>query len=290
MRYDPDDEILVTAGATEAIAAAMLALVEPGDEVIAFEPYYDSYAANIAMAGGVRVPVTLRPPGFRPDLNELKKAITAEDQAHPAEQPAQPDRHGLRPPRTGRDRGPGRRARPARGHRRGLRAPGLRPRARPDRPVSRDARADRVGQLGGQDVLLHRLEDRLGQGRARAGDRGEDGQAVPHVRQRRPVPVRGGAGARAAGRVLRKAEGRPHRPARPAHRWPGRDRLPVYRPQGTYFVTADIRPLGYHDGVEFCRTLPDRVGVVAIPTAIFYDHPERAAATSGSPSASSPRC
>ena len=73
MRYDPDTEILVTAGATEAIAAAMLALVEPGDEVIAFEPYYDSYAANIAMAGGVRVPVTLRPPGFRPDLNELAK-------------------------------------------------------------------------------------------------------------------------------------------------------------------------------------------------------------------------
>ena len=76
LRYDPDSEILVTAGATEAIAAAMLALVEPGDEVIAFEPYYDSYAANIAMAGGVRVPVTLRPPGFRPDLAELTKAIT----------------------------------------------------------------------------------------------------------------------------------------------------------------------------------------------------------------------
>ena len=76
LRYDPDGEILVTAGATEAIAAAMLALVEPGDEVIAFEPYYDSYAANIAMAGGVRVPVTLRPPHFRPDLAELTKAIT----------------------------------------------------------------------------------------------------------------------------------------------------------------------------------------------------------------------
>src|SRR5208283_228768 len=49
---------------------------EPGDEVIAFEPYYDSYAANIAMAGGVRVPVTLRPPDFRPDLDELAKAVT----------------------------------------------------------------------------------------------------------------------------------------------------------------------------------------------------------------------
>jgi N-succinyldiaminopimelate aminotransferase len=51
---DPDREVLVTAGATEAIAAALLALVEPGDEVIAFEPYYDSYAACIAMAGGLR--------------------------------------------------------------------------------------------------------------------------------------------------------------------------------------------------------------------------------------------
>ena len=50
----------------------------------------------------------------------------------------------------------------------------------------------------------------------------------------------------------------------------------VYQPQGTYFVTADVRPLGYSDGVEFCRTLPDRAGVVAIPTAIFYDHPEAA--------------
>ncbi|NUU24804.1 MAG: aminotransferase class I/II-fold pyridoxal phosphate-dependent enzyme, partial [Streptomycetaceae bacterium] len=52
--YDPDTEVLVTTGATEAIAATVLALVEPGDEVIALEPYYDSYAACIAMAGGVR--------------------------------------------------------------------------------------------------------------------------------------------------------------------------------------------------------------------------------------------
>jgi N-succinyldiaminopimelate aminotransferase len=50
----------------------------------------------------------------------------------------------------------------------------------------------------------------------------------------------------------------------------------VYQPQGTYFVTADIKRLGYQDGVEFCRALPDRAGVVAIPTAIFYDHPEAA--------------
>ena len=77
LRYDPDTEILVTTGATEAIAAAMLALVEPGDEVIAFEPYYDSYAANIAMAGGVRVPVTLRPPTSAPTWPNLPKPSLA---------------------------------------------------------------------------------------------------------------------------------------------------------------------------------------------------------------------
>src|SRR5712691_3951276 len=77
LAFDPDSEVLVTAGATEAVAAALLALVEPGDEVIAFEPYYDSYAACIAMAGGVRVPVTLRPPDFRPDLDALRSAITS---------------------------------------------------------------------------------------------------------------------------------------------------------------------------------------------------------------------
>src|SRR5215472_1005277 len=73
---DPDSQVLVTAGATEAIAAALLALLEPGDEAIAFEPYYDSYAACIAMAGATRVPVTLRPPDFRPDLDALRAAVT----------------------------------------------------------------------------------------------------------------------------------------------------------------------------------------------------------------------
>src|SRR5689334_11517543 len=76
LEVDPDREILVTTGATEAIAATLLALVEPGDEVIAFEPYYDSYAACIAMAGGVRVPVTLTAPDFRPDLDALRASVT----------------------------------------------------------------------------------------------------------------------------------------------------------------------------------------------------------------------
>src|ERR1700744_5544442 len=75
LRYDPDAEVLIPAGATKAIAAALRALIEPGDEVIAFEPYYDSYVAGIAMAGGTRVPLLLRPPHFRPDLAELAAKI-----------------------------------------------------------------------------------------------------------------------------------------------------------------------------------------------------------------------
>jgi N-succinyldiaminopimelate aminotransferase len=65
LTYDPAEEILVTVGATEAIAATLLALVETGEEVIVFEPYYDSYAAIIALSGGVRRPVTLRPDSAR---------------------------------------------------------------------------------------------------------------------------------------------------------------------------------------------------------------------------------
>nr|BFE81313.1 pyridoxal phosphate-dependent aminotransferase [Planobispora longispora] len=77
LHYDPDGEILVTVGATEAVAASILALCEPGDEVIAFEPYYDSYAASVALAGAVLRPVTLRPAGgrFTFDPAELRAAV-----------------------------------------------------------------------------------------------------------------------------------------------------------------------------------------------------------------------
>ena len=72
---DPDTEVLVTTGATEAIAATVLALCEPGDEVVVLEPYYDSYAASIALAGAVRRPVPLLPPSFRIDRERLAAAF-----------------------------------------------------------------------------------------------------------------------------------------------------------------------------------------------------------------------
>jgi N-succinyldiaminopimelate aminotransferase len=77
LEIDADREVLVTAGATEAIAATLLALLEPGDEVVTFEPFYDSYAAMIALAGATHVTVPLRAPEFTPDLDELRDAVTS---------------------------------------------------------------------------------------------------------------------------------------------------------------------------------------------------------------------
>src|SRR4249919_2722201 len=74
---DPDSQVLVTTGCTEGIAAALLGLVNPGDEVVVLEPYYDSYVAMIQMAGGVRRPVTLREPDFRLDVDALRAAVSS---------------------------------------------------------------------------------------------------------------------------------------------------------------------------------------------------------------------
>lgn len=76
LRVDPGREVLVTAGATEAIAATILALCEPGDEVVTFEPYYDSYAATIALAGAVRRTSVLRFPDFAVDVDSLTAAFS----------------------------------------------------------------------------------------------------------------------------------------------------------------------------------------------------------------------
>ncbi|WP_344063889.1 aminotransferase class I/II-fold pyridoxal phosphate-dependent enzyme [Microbacterium pumilum] len=74
---DPGRDVLVTAGATEGLAAALLALIDgPDDEIVVFEPYYDSYAAVVALAGARLVTVPLRWPDFQPDLSELRGAVT----------------------------------------------------------------------------------------------------------------------------------------------------------------------------------------------------------------------
>ncbi len=79
--YDPVSEITVTAGATQAILTAILAIVHPGDEVIVLEPCYDSYVPNIELAGGVVVRVPLTPGAFRPDFAKIQAAITSKTRA-----------------------------------------------------------------------------------------------------------------------------------------------------------------------------------------------------------------
>ena len=95
LTFDPDTEVLVTAGGTEAIAASLLALCETGDEVIAFEPYYDSYAACIAMSGAIRRPITLRPPTFAPDLDAVRDAINPRTRLLLLNSPHNPTGHVL---------------------------------------------------------------------------------------------------------------------------------------------------------------------------------------------------
>ena len=222
---DPETEVLVTAGATEAIAAALLALCEPGDEVLTFEPTYDSYGAAAAMAGAALRVVTLEPPDLRRRRRRAGPSRHAPDPPAAAQLAAQPHRQGVQPRGARRHRRAVRRARPHRGHRRGLRAPRLRRRARAAlATLPGHGRAHAHHLVGGQDVLVHRLEDRLGVRAGRAGRGGAHGQAVPHLRQRRPVPARGGGRPRPARLVLRRSC---------ATRW---------RPSATCCATASRRP------------------------------------------------
>lgn len=283
LEYDPDTEVLITAGATEAIAAALLAVVNPGDEVIAFEPYYDSYAACIAMAGGARVPATLRPPTeqqprWHPDLDALAASITERTRVLLLNTPHNP---------TGM--------------------------------VLTEAELRTLAQLAithdliviTDEVYEHLVFDGLAH-RSLAGLPGMRERTVAISSAGKTFSVTGWkvgwvcaspelvTAVRTAKQFLTYVSSGPFQYAvaealaLPDAYFTGlaadlqakRDLLAaalrdagfgVMRSQGTYFVTADIRPLGLAgpegaDGEAFCRALPHRAGVVAIPSQVFYDH------------------
>ncbi|MER5477339.1 pyridoxal phosphate-dependent aminotransferase [Streptomyces sp. NPDC002734] len=277
---DPDTEVLVTAGATEAIAAAMLALVEPGDEVVALEPYYDSYAACVAMAGGRRVPVTLRPHEgtFRLDLDELRDAVTDRTRLLLINSPHNPTGTVL----TREELAAVARLAVERDllvvtdevyehlvfddaeHVPLASFPGMR-----ERTVTISSAGKtfsftgwKVGWITGSPELVTAVRSakqfltyvsagpfQYAVAEALAlPDSYFDGLRADLTAKRELLT----AGLEAAG-------------------------FGVFRPAGTYFVTTDIRPLGERDGVAFCRELPKRAGVVAIPTAVFYDDREAGA-------------
>ncbi len=280
LSYDPDAEVLVTAGATEAIAAALLALLEPGDEVVALEPYYDSYAASIAMAGGTRVPVTLRPDAgaFRLDLDELRAAVTPRTRLLLINTPHNPTGTVLtRAELT----------------------------AIAELAVERDLLVvtDEVYEHLVYDEAEHVPVATLPGMRERTVTIGSAGKTFSFTGWKvgwvtsTPELV---AAVRSAKQFLTYVASGPFQYAvAEALALPDacfeafrrdmrtkRDILAaglteagfeVYDTAGTYFITTDIRPLGETDGFAFCRALPERAGVVAIPNAVFYDHREAGA-------------
>jgi N-succinyldiaminopimelate aminotransferase len=271
LSYDADTEVLVTAGATEAIAAALLALVEPGDEVIAFEPYYDSYAANIAMAAGVRVPVTLRPPGFRPDLDALAAAITSRTRLILLNSPHNPTGSVFTPDELAAI------ARLAVDHDLLVVTDEVYEHLTYDRPhvpiVSFPGMRDRTVTVSSAGKSFSFTGWKIGWVTATP-------ELVGAVRTAKQflTYVSGGPFQYAVAEAL--ALPQEYFDWLAADLKGKRDLLSagltelgfeVYQPDGTYFVTTDIAPLGERDGIEFCMSLPDRAGVVAIPSAVFYD-------------------
>ncbi|MFD0053524.1 pyridoxal phosphate-dependent aminotransferase [Streptomyces sp. NPDC127168] len=284
LSFDPDTEVLVTAGATEAIAASLLALLEPGDEVIALEPYYDSYAACIAMAGGTRVPVTLRPhttdegAAFRLDLDELRDAVTDRTRLLLLNTPHNPTGTVLN------------RAELA---------------AIAELAVERDLLVvtDEVYEHLVFDTAEHIPLATFPGMRERTVTIGSAGKTfsftgwkvgwvtaapalVTAVRSAKQylTYVASGPFQYAVAEALAMPES--YFSAYREDMRAKRDLLAaglaeagfgVFRPAGTYFVTTDIRPLGESDGFAFCRGLPERAGVVAVPNAVFYDHREAGA-------------
>jgi N-succinyldiaminopimelate aminotransferase len=269
---DPDTEVLVTAGATEAIAASILALCDVGDEVLMFEPYYDSYAAVTAMAGAVRRCVPLRPPHFAYDPAEVEAAVNARTRVLLLNSPHNP---------TGKV----------------FSRAELEHLARLCVEHDLVAVTDEVYEhlvFEGEHVPLSTLpgmRDRTVTISSAGKTFSFTGWKIGWVTAT-PLLV---DAVMTAKQFLTYANGTPFQPAIAhglalgddyfaaftADMREKRDRLcsgladvgfDVFPPDGTYFVTVDIRPLGQSDGLAFCRALPERAGVVAVPAVVFYDH------------------
>lgn len=272
LEYDPDTEVLVTAGATEAIAAALLALCEPGDEIVMLEPYYDSYAACVAMAGGIRRCVTLHPPEYRLDPGALRAAITPRTRAILLNSPHNPTGSVLE-----RDE--------------------LEIVARLCVEHDLLAITDEVYEHLTYDGVEHVPLATLPGMRDRTVSISSAGKTYSFTGWKigwvcaSPELL---AAVRTAKQFLTYVNGAPFQHAVvtalglpddyyrdfAADLASRRDLLmeglraagfTVFPPRGTYFVTVDAAPLGATDGLEFCRGLPERCGVVAVPNAVFYD-------------------
>ena len=274
IELDPTEQVVVTAGATEAIAAAMLALVNPGDEVAVIEPYYDSYVATIAMAGGVRRPVRVRRTegGFRLDLDSLREAVTDRTSVLLVNTPHNPT--GMVLDDT---------------ERRAVAEVA----ARHDVVVVVDEVYEHLVYDGAAHVPLCTLPG-MAERTVSISSAGKTFSFTGWKVGWLTGPADLVATVLAAKQWLTFTNAAPLQPA-VAHALDHemeyvhtlaqelrtkRDLLskglaglgidPI-QPQGTYFVLSDVSRLGWADGMEFCLALPERAGVVAIPAQAFYD-------------------
>jgi N-succinyldiaminopimelate aminotransferase len=277
IELDPSREILVTVGATEAIAATILALVQPGDEVVTFEPYYDSYAASIALAGGVRRTSVLRFPDFAVDEASLRAAFSARTRMVLLNTPHNPT--GKVFTRAELDLV----CALAREH---------------DAWVVTDEVYEHLIFDGVEHIAVSTLPgmwDRTLTISSAGKTFSTTGWKVGWV----SGPAEAVAAVRAVKQFLTYVGSGPFQPAvatglgLPDEVYAGlagslaRKRdilcnglaaagLPVSRPAGTYFVVADAAALGATDALEFCHWLPEAAGVVGVPVSVFHDDPDAA--------------
>jgi N-succinyldiaminopimelate aminotransferase len=265
-------QVVITTGATEAIAGAMLGLVDPGDEVAVLEPYYDSYVAMIQIAGGVRRPVTLRAPDFRLDLDQMEAAISERTKLILLNTPHNPTGTVL-----------------TRAELEGV----ARLAIEHDLVVVTDEVYEHLVFDGSEHVPIATLPG-MAERTLSISSSGKTFSFTGWKIGWATGPAELVAAVEGAKNWLSFASGAPLQPAI-AHAlthelgFPRRLRadlqakrdllceglgkldVDVRVPEGTYFVTTDVRRLGWPDGLAFCLALPDRAGVVAIPSQAFYD-------------------
>jgi N-succinyldiaminopimelate aminotransferase len=272
VELDPDSEVVITMGATEAIAGAVLGLCDPGEEVIVLEPYYDSYAATIAMAGARRRVVTLRAPDFAVDPDALAAAVGPQTRMLLLNSPHNP---------TGRV----------------LSLEELEAVARVCVEHDLLAVTDEVYEHLVYDRARHIPLATLPGMAERTVTISSHGKTFSFTGWKvgwACGPADLIAAVRTAKQYLSYSGATPFQVAAtvalglPSSYYEElaaglaqrrdllcqglRDAgLTTFASQGTYFVVTDIASLGESDGVEFCLGLPERVGVVAVPMSVFYD-------------------
>jgi N-succinyldiaminopimelate aminotransferase len=269
-----EDEVVVTTGASEAIAAALLGLIEPGDEVVVLEPYYDAYAAGIEMVGAIRRPVLLAAPGFRLDEQALRAAVSARTSAIIVNSPHNPTGRTLTGDELNIVAAVAREhdlvvitdevyehiTFDGRAHIPLATLPGMRQRTL---TISGSAKSFsftgwKVGWAIGPEPLVSAVFTAKQWLTVSTNAPAQAGIAVALTHHR--AYLDGLAADLAARRDLLcaglAAAG-----------------LSVFVPEGTYYTLTDVSDLGWDDALQFCLALPERAGVTALPVNGFYDHP-----------------